>query len=401
MAISTFICYVDRGNLSIAGPMVQQELGISGAKLGLLFSAFFWTYAFALPFSGWLVDRVNVNGVFAAGFILWSAATALTGMAHAFWMLFALRLVLGLSESVAYPSYSKIISMNFSEEHRGFANSMISSGLVLGPGFGILFGGLLVARFGWRPFFVALGLVSLLWLVPWLRWKPKNQGPTTTDSAGVPNLLEFLKLRSAWGTCIGLFCANYVSYFLLTWLPYYLKNARNFSLANVAKLGGTAYLLGACFAILSGWASDRWIASGASPTLVRKTLLGGGLALSGIFVGLADVVGTTYCIVALVLGVIFFGVASGHVFAITQSLAGPKAAGRWTGLQNSFGNLAGILAPVMTGMVLQRTGHFYWAFVIMTVVALLGTASWIFLVGPVEPVIWDRKLRAAPVETFL
>ncbi len=169
LAISAFINYVDRGNLSIAAPLLKGELGISPSKLGLLLSAFFWTYACSQLFSGWLIDRLNVNWVFAAGFILWSAATAITGIAHTFAALFALRLLLGISESVAYPSYSKIIASNFSEQHRGFANSMISVGLLSGPGFGMLFGGLLMAQFGWRPVFVVLGLASMLWIVPWLK----------------------------------------------------------------------------------------------------------------------------------------------------------------------------------------------------------------------------------------
>ena len=397
LAISAFINYVDRGNLSIAAPMLKDELGISAAKLGVLLSAFFWTYACSQLFSGWLVDRFNVNWVFAAGFILWSAATAMTGIVQAFSALLVLRLLLGMSESVAYPSYSKIIALNFSEEHRGFANSMISAGLVLGPGFGMFFGGLLMARFGWRPFFIVLGLASMLWIIPWWMWMPKKHQATLTDSIGAPSVFEFLRLRSAWGTCAALFCGNYVSYFLITWLPYYLVRERHFSMDNMAKLGGTAYFLGACFSMFSGWLSDRWIATGATPSLVRKTFTGGGLALSGIFIGLAAVSGTNYCAVALILGVIFYGVSASNIWAITQTLAGPKAAGRWTGFQNFIGNLAGVVAPALTGFVLERTGQFYWAFEITTGVALVGMASWVFLIGPVEPVIWDKKLRAAAV----
>ncbi|MFZ0636769.1 MAG: MFS transporter [Candidatus Acidiferrales bacterium] len=397
LAISAFINYVDRGNLSIAAPMLKDELGISPSKLGILLSAFFWTYASMQLLSGWLVDRLNVNWVFAGGFLLWSAATATTGMVHTFAALFALRLLLGMSESVAYPSYSKILALNFSEEHRGIANSAIASGLVLGPGFGMLFGGPLMARFGWRPFFIVLGFSSMLWIVPWLKWMPKKDHATPTDSMGALNIFEFLRLRSAWGSCAGLFCGNYVSYFLITWLPYYLVRERHFSMDNMAKIGGIAYLLGACCSTLSGWLSDRWIASGATPSLVRKTFSGGGLALAGIFVGLAAVSGTIYCVAALILGVIFFGVGSSNIWAITQTLAGPKAAGRWTGFQNFVGNLSGIVAPALTGFVLERTGHFYWAFAITTGIGIAGMASWVFLVGPVEQVIWDRKLRDAAV----
>ncbi|MGA2198155.1 MAG: MFS transporter [Bryobacteraceae bacterium] len=375
LGLSVFINYVDRGNLSIAAPMLKDELGISASQLGVLLSAFFWTYACLQPFAGWLVDRWNVNYVFAGGFFLWSAATAATGMVHTFAALLVLRLLLGIGESAAFPSYSKIIALNFAEE--------------------------LMARFGWRPFFLVLGLASLLWLVPWFQWMPKRttERPDAIHAGAnrAPSLPEFLRLRSAWGTSIGLFCSNYVNYFLITWLPFYLVRERHFSMENMARIGGTAYLLGACFSTLSGWLSDRWIMSGATPTRVRKTFTGGGLAFSGIFTGLAVAGGPRYCVAALILGVIFFGVASSNLWAITQTLAGPQAAGRWTGFQNLVGNLAGVVAPALTGFVLDRTGEFYWAFVILTAVALAGAASWVSLIGRIEQVTWRSELRARAV----
>ena len=159
-------------------------------------------------------------------------------------------------------------------------------------------------------------------------------------------------------------------------------------MTNMAKIGGAAYLLGACFATFSGWISDLWIMSGATPTLVRKTFTAGGLALSGIFVGLAAFGGQSNCVAAVILGVACFGISSSNIWAITQTLAGPDAAGRWTGFQNFVGNLSGVAAPTLTGFVLDRTGHFYWAFLILTMVTSIGTLSWIFVVGPVEQVVW-------------
>ena len=144
--------------------------------------------------------------------------------------------------------------------------------------------------------------------------------------------------------------------------------------------------------MLSGWLSDRWIISGATPTLARKTFAGGGLAISGIFVGLTVISGPKLAVVMIVLGVIFFGVTASNTWAVTQALAGPKAAGRWTGFQCFVGNLSGIVAPAVTGYVLQRTGQFYWAFFIVTAVTLIGAASYIFLTGPIQQVIWRRKL---------
>jgi MFS transporter, ACS family, D-galactonate transporter len=404
LAVSVFINYIDRGNLSIAAPYLKDELGISATQLGILLSAFFYTYACLQPVAGWLVDRFNVNCIFAGGFFLWSAATASTGLVHTFAALFILRLLLGVGESVAYPSYCKIFTLHFPEEHRGLANSVLSAGAVLGPGFGIIFGGVLMGRFGWRPFFIILGLASLLWLVPWLKWMPKKPpacaaevGAQSTYGANTnagPTVSEFVLLRSAWGSCIGLFCYDYVVYFLITWLPFFLMRERNFSANNMAKIGGVAYLCGACSATLCGWLSDRWIMSGGTPTLVRKTFTAGGLALAGVFVGLAAFGGKSNCIAALILGVTCFGISSSNIWAITQTLAGPEAAGRWTGYQNFVGNLSGVVAPTLTGFVLDRTGHFYWAFAILTFVAMAGTACWIFVVGPVEQVVWREPSKA-------
>ena len=395
LALSLVINYVDRGNLSIAAPMLKDELKISGSQLGFLLSAFFWTYACLNLFCGWLVDRLNVNLLFAGAFLLWSAATAATGLVHGFATLVILRLLLGAGESVAFPSYNKILALNFGEEHRGTANSVLATGLLIGPGLGLLFGGFLMGRYGWRPFFIVLGLASMLWIIPWLIWMPRKHYATARESVGVANLVDFFQMRSAWGTCFGLFFANYANYFLITWLPYFLVRERHFSMNSMAKIGGAAYLLGACASVVSGWISDRWLASGASLTVVRKTVVAGGIGSCGIFLGLAGVVPDRYSAAVIILAVVSFGVLSSSHWAISQTLAGPSAAGRWVGFQNFFGNLSGIIAPAVTGYVLDRTGHFYWAFLIAAGVGLASAASWIFLIGPIEPVIWDRRLRAA------
>ncbi len=177
LGISVFINYIDRGNLSIAAPMLKDELGISPVRLGILFSAFFWTYACLQPVTGWLVDRFDVNWVMAIGFFLWSSATAVTGFVHTFTTLLMIRLFLGIGESVAFPSYSKIIALNIPEEHRGLANSAVTAGLAAGPGVGMLLGGTLMTRLGWRPFFILFGLVSLLWLLPWMKYMPRSANP--------------------------------------------------------------------------------------------------------------------------------------------------------------------------------------------------------------------------------
>lgn len=389
LVASGFLNYFDRANLSAGATDIQRELFLTPYHLGLLLGAFFWTYALMqlLGAAGWLVDRYNVCWILAAGFFLWSGATAITGIARSFAVVFALRLLLGMGESIAYPSYSRILANNFPEHHRGFANAFIDAGTKLGPAMGTLLGGLLMARYGWRAFFIALGLASLLWLAPWLVWMPRGRGVgAREDTEGVPSLPALLRQRSLWFTAVGLFCTNYFWYFLLTWLPPYLEEARHFPKSKMAVWGSLAYFTIALSAIVSGKLSDRWIARGGSPTRVRKTFAGAGLTLSTLILPVAVVRDARVAMAILLFTCLCFGLFTANVFAITQTLAGPRAAGKWTGLQNGFGNFAGIAAPWFTGWVVQQTSQFYLAFLAAAIIVLLGAVCFVIGVGPIRQV---------------
>jgi MFS family permease len=391
LGLSVFINYIDRANLSVAADLLKAELGLSHAQLGILLAAFFWTYSFMQLPVGWLVDRFEVKWVLAAGFFVWSVATAFTGVLHAFAALLVIRVVLGIGESVAYPSYAKIFANHFVESQRGFANSIVGAGQSLGPALGIFFGGTLVARFGWRPFFVILGLVSLLWLPPWFRWMPRTSAAGVQDMKQGPGLSEIIRHRSSWGTWIGHFCANYFLYLLLTWLPFYLVRERHFSTNDMARIGGATFLLAALSSPICGWLSDRWISSGGSVTRVRKTFMGVGMVCNGLFlVGCAEA-SDKLLVVLLLLAGASFGLVSSNLNAITQTLAGPHAVGRWMGAQNFVANLAGAVAPVVTGFLVGRTGKFYWPFLITSVIAWVGAMHWVFVVGRLEQVAWKLQ----------
>jgi ACS family D-galactonate transporter-like MFS transporter len=389
LSVSVLINYVDRGTLSIAAPILKDDLHLSPSQLGILLSSFFWTYAAFQIVSGWLVDRFEVNWLLAMGVLVWSAATLTTGLVRGFALLLTARLVLGVGESVAYPSYNKIIAKHFRASHRGRANGLISAGWAGGPALGTLVGGLLMAHVGWRLFFVVLGAASLLWLFPWIQWMPKGPGLPTAKAARPATILEILLQRSAWGTFAGLFCFNYLWYFLITWLPFYLVRQRGFSLQTMSLVGGAAFLALAISVVSFGWLADRWIATSNNPTRVLKTLCGGGLALASVsFVIVFLVADHTIAMAILIFSCISLGMCSPNLWTMTQILAGPQTAGKWAGLENFCGNLAGIIAPIAVGVILQRTGEFFWAFAITGGVTLLGAASYVFLVGPVEPVAW-------------
>jgi cyanate permease len=262
----------------------------------------------------------------------------------------------------------------------------------------LLFGGTLVAHYGWRPFFVGLGSVCLLWLAPWLRWMPSTDVANLSGKQDGPGMREILRERSAWGTCFCLFCANYFLYFMVTWLPFYLVRERHFSMTEMAKIGGGFFLMAALSACLCGWLSDRWIRSGATPTRVRKTFMVGGALGSGIFLLGCVVAPRDLFVLWLLLTGLSFGMSSSNFWAITQRLAGPTAVGRWCGIQLFIGNSSGVVAPAVTGVLLDRTGYFFWPFLIVSLFLWLGALGWIFVVGPIEPVEWERREGVLEVE---
>jgi ACS family D-galactonate transporter-like MFS transporter len=392
LGVSGFLNYFDRANLSVGATQIQSELHLTSYQLGLLLSAFFWSYASMQLFliAGWLADRFNVCWILAAGFFFWSGATAVTGATRTFAMMFALRLVLGIGESVAYPSYSRILANYFPEHHRGMGNAVIDAATKLGPALGTLLGGWLMEIYGWRVFFVGLGAGSLIWLIPWILWMPRGQGAETLEHPEMmPSAIQILRQRAAIFSALGLFCSNYFWYFLLTWLPYYLQSARHFSVGRMATTAASAYFLIAFSSMIAGYLSDRWISRGASANRVRKTFAGVGLTLSTIILPVAIVRDSGTATGFLLLSCFCFGIYTANVFAITQTLAGPRAAGKWTSLQNGFANLAGVAAPWLTGFIVQRTGEYFWAFAVAAAVVLTAAAIFVFAIGRLEPVKWD------------
>jgi len=394
--ISSLLNYVDRSTLSVGAIDIQRELNFSTVRLGILLSAFFWTYATFQLFmiAGWFVDRFDVRTVFAIGFFIWSSATAVTGLVNSFAVIYAMRLLLGMGESIAFPSYSRILATQYPEHRRGFANALVDAGTKTGPALGTLLGGLLMARFGWRAFFVALGLVSLLWLVPWFIWTPRvTKADHRERRADLVGIREILTKRSAWFSALALFCSNYFWYFLVTWLPAYLERERHFPKSKMAVFGSLSYLAIALSTIVCGWLSDRMIARGGSPTRVRKGFSGVGLTLSTVIILVAVVRDENIAMALLFTSCICYGLFAPNLFAMTQTMAGPRAAGKWTGFQNGFGNLAGVAAPWVTGWVVQESGNFFLAFVVAAGMALTAAGLYVFGVGSIKQA--DFRARAA------
>jgi MFS family permease len=389
LLLAVLINYVDRGNLALAAPLLKTEWNLSATQLGVLFSAFFWSYMALQVSVGWLVDRYNANVIMAVGFLVWSLSTALTGLATGFAMLLMMRLILGVGESVMFPCSSKICVQQLPEHKRGFANALIMAAIRWGSAIGTFGGGLLMSHYGWRKTFLYVGLAGLLWLPAWLRWKPGPPVMHDSQPTAKPTFAAILRQRSFWGAAGGHFCGNYLLYFLISWLPYYLVHERHLSMASMAGTAGMLYAIDSFSAIAAGWFADRKIRAGANAAIVRRSTMMVGFAISAVALLACAYCGPAtyrFCLLAIGTG---SGIGNSASFAVGQTLAGQRAAGRWIGLQNGVANLSGIAGPPLTGFLVDWTGHFDAALQVAAFVSVLGGLAWFFGVRRLEPVRWQ------------
>jgi MFS family permease len=390
LATALLINYVDRGGLSIAAPLMASELRLSDNAIFLILSAFFWGYVPSQPVMGWLVDHLGAARVLAAGLALWAVATFLAGVATGVIALLGLRLLMGVGESVFYPSALALLAQRVGDRERGRATAVIQLGALVGPALGAYVGGIIMIRYGWRAMFMGLGLVSLLWLIPWagqLRQRPVTLSRTPGPA---PGLGAIITQRALWTVTLANFCSNYAFWFVFTALPLYLVHERGLSLIAMTQFMTAFYVVDALSVLATGWALDAAIARGVAPGRAYRTALV--LSACGVGVSLIAVsaAGVSIGVALLLATALADGLNSPSVCAVTQRFAGPLATGRWMGVQNGVGNTAGILAPVVTGaLVTAGSGHYAVALWVTGGVALVGLVAWLALVPQIQPVDWN------------
>jgi MFS family permease len=319
--------------------------------------------------------------------VIWAGATILMGAAVGFWSLLLVRLMLGLGESVGFPCVSKLLACVVPLESLGKANGVVGLGYLTAPGIGIWLAGLLIDAVGWRGMFLVFGAASLLWLVPWSRVKLPALATARADAA-TPTWGMVLSQRGLWGTSLGLFSSNYLWYFMLGWLPSYLVEEHGFSMHEMERVGTAGYLVNGVTALLTGWLVDRYVRGGGSASFAWKLIMA--LAHSGSVVFMLMMAwGSQSTAIAAMFGFqVMMGASSAGVYVMGQILAGPKASGRWVGIQNSIGNVPGMISPALTGFIVQHTGHYELAFVAAAVMSALGIVGWIGMVPRLEPLAW-------------
>lgn len=405
--LANVINFIDRANLAIAAPSIRADLGLDAVGMGLVLSAFFWTYAFLQLPAGWFIDKVGVRVSLALAVGWWSVFTVATGAARGLAQLVGVRLMLGVGEAAAIPSFAKVAFNWFPRSERGLASSIFDSGSRVGSALSLPLVAWLISLVGWRGSFVITGGIGIVWALAW--WfvyrdpeRYRAIAPDAVDALlaqrGAPMVaaatdgptvswLDLFRYRTVWGMMIGLFCLNFAIYFFITWFPSYLLQSRGFSLASLGTWGMLPALLAIPGGWLGGYVSDSLFRRGWSATAARKTCLVLGMLLSSSIALSAFVENVWACLVLFALAYASLSFAGANVWTLVGEVAPtPAHVASLGGIQNFAGNLAGIFITTFTGVMLSITkGSFVVPLAVAGALCVVGALSYLFVVGKVEP----------------
>jgi MFS transporter, ACS family, D-galactonate transporter len=388
LSLGMIIAYASRSNLSVAlvAPDFIQSFGLTNTDRGLLNSAFFWAYAVLQIPAGWVVDRYGVKWPYAISFLFWCLAAAATALAGTVGVLIALRIVLGIGESVVAPASYKWIRMNFAERQRGLAVGLYMTGTKIGPAIGTPLAAWLIALYDWRTMFVLIGLGGLVWLAPWMwlvrddRQSAAAQRASAKASAPAIPFGRVMASPVIWGTIVASFCYMYFVYFCMTWMPAYFTEARHLSLTKMGLFTFFSFGGMAIVATLAGWGADTLIGRGYNAVTVRKwfTIAGFAVACTELIGARATSVETA--VFFAVVSLSGLGLATANYWALTQTLVPASAIGRVSGIQNCACSVAGIVAPILSGWLLEKTGTYEAPMMAVLVALVLGVVCYLFLI---------------------
>jgi len=411
IVIATAINYMDRANLSIVAPDVKADLHISAAELGLIFSAFSWTYAALQIPGGWVLDRVGPRITFGIALIFWSIVTGSISLAKGFTSLLGLRLALGVAETPAFPANNALVSRWFPTKERGFATGAYTAGEYVGLAIAAPLLAWMAVTYGWHSVFYLTGGLGIVFALVWLlfiRDSPQSdkrvsrseialiesgggavkaahsEGGEHAKFSDIPKLLRHKRMV---GALIGQFANTSTLFFFLTWFPTYLVEQKHFTLLKAGIMVTIPYLVALVGTLAAGSWSDWMLRRGVATTIARKTPIISGLILSMIVI--FDNFVNNPALVIMFFSIAFFaqGMASATVWALLSDIAPAKQLGLTGGLFNFFANAGGALSPLVIGFIVGATGSFAYGLVYIAVIAGIGALSYIFLVDRVERIV--------------
>jgi ACS family glucarate transporter-like MFS transporter len=420
----TSINYADRATFSIAGSAASGELGLSPIQTGYILSAFAWAYVIAQIPGGALLDRFGTKRIYAGAIALWSLMTAAQGlvglvpMLSAVAMLFALRFLVGLAEAPSFPGNARLVAAWFPGAERGTASAIFNSAQYFSlVAFAPLMGWL-VHGFGWRAVFWVMGGLGLFATALFWRFihSPVRHpsinaaelaqieaggglihmeetvvgGPARVSTFTWANVSQLLANRMMLGIYLGQYCINVLTYFFVTWFPIYLVKERGLNIMEAGFAAAAPALCGFVGGLAGGYASDLILKRTGNLDLARKGPLVAGMLLATTIIACVWV--KAEWLVITLMAVAFFGKGVASLgWAVMADVAPKQLAGLSGGVFNMFGNVAGIVTPIVVGYIVAGTGSFDGALVFVGAHCLLTIFAFLVIVGPIRRL----ELRAA------
>ncbi len=404
LTIGTMINYLDRTVLGIAAPSLTKDLGISAATMGIVFSAFSWTYAAMQIPGGIFLDRFGTKLTYFLSLTFWSLSTLLHGLATNLASLLTFRFALGVSEAPCFPTNSRVVATWFPQQERAFATGVYTVGEYVGLAFlsPLLFW--ILGSFGWRALFVVVGVAGILFGLIWWRAYREPHESSTVNQAELDYIAagggivtqnsakakfewrlvgQLLRFRQLVGICIGQFAGNSTLVFFLTWFPTYLATERHMGWLKIGFFAVLPFIAASIGVLFGGWWSDRMLKRGHSANIARKLPIITGLLLASVIVT-ANYVDSDYVVIGI-LSLAFFAQGMAALgWTLVSDIAPKGLLGLTGGIFNFAANLAGIITPLVIGFIVAATGSFVGALMFIAIVALIGAFSYIFIVGDIH-----------------
>lgn len=413
MFMGILINYLDRVNISHAILTITKTFQLSDLQKGWVMSAFAIGYVAMMMAGGYIVFKLGARVALTVSTILLSVVSVCCGLSTSFWSLLLFRFLVGVFESPIYPAFATIAGTWFPRAERVKAIGLFDIGSYVGIGFATLVLASIITNFSWQVSFFFSGAFTFLWTIVWFFYFRDNPSThpnitpyelnvlkantvTQEKSLKVP-WIKYLGNRKVIGISLGFFCFNYLKSFYLTWLPTYMVETKGIKLLSFGLVGSIPILFAVVAEILAGHIIDRLVSRGYPVTYVKKIPICIGMILTTIMIFSLFTTNIIMLIILLSLSYVFLVSASVGIWSIPEELASSKNEIAIIGsIQNTFSNMAGIAAPIVTGYIYGTTHSFVLPFIISIVIALVGATSYWKMVGELSFIKFNKPKVYSP-----
>ncbi|OED01624.1 MFS transporter [Rhizobium sp. YK2] len=406
LALGVLVNYFDRVNLTVASPLIQDDFHIGPAEMGILFSAFGWTYGFLQIPVGMLLDRFGVMRVMRWSTFSWGVASVITAFSTGMQTLFLSRMLLGVAETPGFPANSKATGYWFPRHERGLATALFDAAAKFSNVIAIPLVAFLMLHFGWRGGFLATAIISFVFFAMFrLFYRDPSADRNLSDeeraylkaggaaqegeaSANAVGMLSYLlRNRKVWGLSIGFAAYGYAFALFIFWLPDYLVKEMHMDILKSASFTTIPWIFATISDLLiGGWLIDHLIRKGHDESKVRKSIIVFGMLMGLAVVGAGLTADPYWAILWITISLSGLAAAAPAGWSIPALIAPKGGAATVGGIMNFLNSVTGIAAPIITGFIVGATQSFSRAFLLAGAMLAIGIVSYVFVLGRIEPI---------------